>query len=60
MIKEKLHTDKELLIKQLDWINISFIQCKEIGIKDKYTIDEFGKFETLCSRYSRGVDFFNP
>lgn len=22
-----------------------------------YSIEEFGKFETLCSRYSRGIDF---
>ena len=57
MIKEKLLQDKELLIKQLRWIEISFNECKKIGIKDNYTIDEFGKFETLCSRYSRGIDF---
>jgi len=28
-----------------------------IGVKDHYTVDEFGYFETLCSRYSRGIDF---
>lgn len=23
----------------------------------EYSIEEFGKFETLCSRYGRGIDF---
>lgn len=57
MMREKLTRDRELLKKQLFWIEISFNECSKIGIKDKYTIDEFGKFETLCSRYSRGIDF---
>jgi len=57
MIYEKLLSDKELLKKQLFWIELSFEDCYKIGIKDKYTIEEFGKFEILCSRYSRGIDF---
>ena len=57
MIQEKLLQDKNLLQKQLSWIEISFNECKTIGIKKHYSIDEFGKFETLCSRYSRGIDF---
>lgn len=57
MIKEKLQEDKKLLEKQLFWIEISFEECIKIGIKEKYSIEEFGKFETLCSRYSRGIDF---
>lgn len=57
MIKEKLQEDKKLLEKQLFWIKISFEECIKIGIKEKYSIEEFGKFETLCSRYSRGIDF---
>lgn len=54
---EKLLNDKKLLEKQLSWIEISYKECLSIGIKDEYDIDEFGKFETLCSRYSRGIDF---
>ena len=46
-----------MLKKQLFWIDISFEECSKIGIKSEYSIDEFGKFETLCSRYSRGIDF---
>jgi hypothetical protein len=54
---EKLLLDKELLIKQLFWIDISYTECKIIGVKDEYSVEEFGKLETLCSRYSRGIDF---
>jgi len=57
MMKEKLLLDKELLEKQLFWIDISYSECVKIGVKDRYSIDEFGRFETLCSRYSRGIDF---
>jgi len=57
MIKEKLQLDYELLKKQLAWIVISYDECKLIGLKNRYEIAEFGKFEILCSRYSRGIDF---
>ena len=57
MIKEKLRQDLKLLIKQHDWLHYSMKECNQIGLKEDYTIDEFGKFETLCSRYSRGIDF---
>jgi uncharacterized protein YutE (UPF0331/DUF86 family) len=54
---DKLNQDKKLLEKQLFWIEISFNECKKIGKKSHYDVDEFGKFETLCSRFSRGIDF---
>jgi len=57
MMKQKLLQDFELLKKQLFWIELSYNECVKIGIKETYTIEEFGKFETLCSRYSRGIDF---
>lgn len=57
MMKDKLIHDQQLLKKQKDWLEISFKQCKDIGLKESYTVDEFGYFETLCSRYSRGIDF---
>ena len=57
MISEKLKQDYQLLKKQLAWIQISYDECTIIGIKENYSIDEFGRFETLCSRYSRGIDF---
>ncbi|BCD67964.1 hypothetical protein [Nitratiruptor sp. YY09-18] len=57
MMYEKLLEDKRLLEKQLFWIRYSVNECKSIGIKNCYTPEEFGKFETLCARYSRGIDF---
>lgn len=57
MMREKLVSDYMLLKKQLFWIQLSCDECLLIGIKDKYEIEEFGKFETLCGRYSRGIDF---
>jgi len=57
MIREKLRQDLILLEKQLFWLDLSFGACRKIGIKPHYDIDEFEKFETLCSRYSRSIDF---
>jgi len=57
MMLEKLLSDKQLLQKQFFWLEISFEACSKIGVKEEYSIEEFGKFETLCSRYSRGIDF---
>lgn len=57
MMLQKLLHDKELLIKQQAWLSISYTQCHAIGCKDSYSVDEFGLFETLCSRYSRSIDF---
>lgn len=57
MIQEKLKQDYFLLKKQLNWPQLSVDECKQIQVKDTYTIEEFGKFEILCSRYSRGIDF---
>lgn len=57
MIKDKLINDFSLLQKQLFWVEISYGECSAIGIKESYSIDEFGRFETLCARYARGIDF---
>ena len=57
MIFKKLQQDLKLLEKQLFWLELSYSECYRIGIKEDYTIEEFGKFETLCSRYGRSMDF---
>lgn len=57
MIHKKLLDDYKLLQKQLEWLEISYVECSKIGIKEEYAVDEFGRFETLCSRYSRSIDF---
>lgn len=49
MIKEKLLYDINLLEKQKNWLKISYSECKSIGIKNDYTIDEFGKFELFAA-----------
>ena len=56
-MRDKLVVDKKLLEKQFFGINISLQECTKIGIRHNYSVDEFVKFETLCSRYSRGMDF---
>jgi uncharacterized protein YutE (UPF0331/DUF86 family) len=53
----KLLRDRELLQKQMWWLEYSLNECMRIGIKSEYSVDEFGKFETLCSRYARSIDF---
>lgn len=57
MMLEKLKLDNRLLQKQLNWLQLSVIECKKIEIKEHYCVEEFGQFEILCSRYSRGIDF---
>ncbi len=57
MSLENLLNNLELLNKQIFWLNISYEQISEIGIKQDYSIDEFGLFETACSRFSRSIDF---
>jgi len=50
---------KETLLKleeTLRWLKRSFNICKEIGIKEKYTENEFDSFETLTSRFARTID----
>jgi len=57
MMQEKLRLDTELLRKQQRWLQISYDECQAIGIRHDYSVDQFGRFETLCSRYSRSIDF---
>jgi uncharacterized protein YutE (UPF0331/DUF86 family) len=57
MMHRKLLRDRELLEKQMRWLELSLSECDDIGIKPHYSVEEFGKFETLCSRYARSIDF---
>ena len=38
------------------WLKRSYDICREIGLKDDYSPDEFDKFETLTSRFARVSD----
>jgi len=57
MSLENLLKNLELLKKQIFWLDISYGQIKTIGIKQEYSIEEFGFYETACSRFSRSIDF---
>jgi len=57
VMQQKLEQDLNLLKKQIFWLEISFEQCRNIGVKAEYSIEEFGHFEALCSRYGRSMDF---
>ena len=54
---ENLLNNRSLLEKQLFWLEHSFSEAKRIGIKVSYEIEEFDKYENLCSRFSRTIDF---
>jgi len=57
MSVDNLSANIKLLKRQIYWLKISYDETLSIGIKKQYSIDEFGKFETLCSRFSRSIDF---
>ncbi len=57
MNKENLIINIKLLKRQIYWLQISYDETKSIGIKKQYSVDEFGRFETLCSRFSRSINF---
>jgi len=44
MMREKLVNDFKLLEKQMFWLGISLVKCHGIGVKNEYSIDEFGYF----------------
>ena len=54
---EMLVQNFEALEKQIFWLNVSLTECHIIGLKEDYSIDEFGRLETLTSRFSRSIDF---
>jgi len=56
-VREKLAHDLTLLQKQRFWLAYSLKACKAIGIREHYTPEAFGQFETLCARYARSIDF---
>ena len=47
----------ELLKKQIRWLEISIVDIVDAGIKDDFSIEEFGRFEIACSRFSRSINF---
>ena len=43
---EMLVQNFEALEKQIFWLNVSLTECHIIGLKEDYSIDEFGRLET--------------
>lgn len=58
LIKEQLKKDFDKLDKSVEVLKHSLRQCKTIGIKKKYTLEELDKFEALTSRFARTSDIF--
>ena len=42
--------------KSINWLKRSYSKCSQIGIKERYSEDEFDDFENLVSRYARTID----
>jgi len=57
MNNDLLTYNADLLKKQLRWLQHSYTQAREIGIKDHYDISELDIYENLSSRFARTVDF---
>ena len=45
------------LVKQRFWLDYSYQQIKPLTNVEKFDIEQFNQFETLCSRYARTIDF---
>ncbi len=58
MVKDILKENFDSFEKSIKWLKRSYGRCKKIGIKEKYSDDEFDEFENLCSRYGRSIDIF--
>jgi hypothetical protein len=57
MTEELLLYNINLLKRQLELLEHSYKRCKEVDLKTNITLDELDKFEVLCSRFSKGIDF---
>ncbi len=47
----------QALESQYYWLERSYLICKEIPIGDHYKPEEMDALETLCSRFSRSIDY---
>jgi len=56
-LREKLIKDLDLLKKQRLWLRYSLKECIQINPTRPLSPQEFGAYETLCSRYARSIDF---
>ena len=55
---ELLKKNLNALNKSMSWLLHSYSICKEIGIKDDFSVQELTEFESLTSRFARTIDLF--
>jgi uncharacterized protein YutE (UPF0331/DUF86 family) len=55
-LKELLKQELELFFRGADILNHSYEDCRNIGIKESYNIEELDKLEALTSRFARLSD----
>ncbi|WP_040334051.1 hypothetical protein [Candidatus Magnetobacterium casense] len=57
MLKELEH-DLGRLNKAVEMLEYSLRQCKKIGLKRAYSLDELDRFESLTARFARTSDIY--
>jgi hypothetical protein len=53
MMIDKIKQDKKLLEKQLFWVETSFNECKSIGIKLEYSVEDNTKIEIYNIKFEQ-------
>lgn len=55
---EELTEDLNRLDRSVEMLRYSLQQCRKIGIKEDYSLEELDRFESLTSRFARTSDIY--
>lgn len=55
--QQLLSQNIQALKNQHNWLERSYLICQNMQIDNVYTPEEMDALETLCSRFSRSIDF---
>ncbi len=55
---EELTEDLNRLDRSVEMLKYSLQQCRKIGIKEDYSLEEFDRFESLTPRFARTSDIY--
>ena len=55
---EELTEDLNRLDRSVEMLKYSLQQCRKIGIKEDYSLEELDRFESLTSRFARTSDIY--
>ena len=55
---EELKEDLNRLDRSVEMLKYSSQQCRKIGIKEDYSLEELDRFESLTSRFARTSDIY--